>query len=283
MENPLCALCVSVRFDELIAFLENNPNPGDLGPLQSFYLNCSFYEKLQILRVVQSFVFDISGKVFEIMTKGPDFCGIRERTMLCDVLCRVEAGRDQKFLVADVGFRVLQMMEEGVNPADSASELLEDIISVHHGFLTWAPNVTFFLGVIVEEYEANEFRFIGELIRRAGTSFVIQLARGLKNEHASRFLKTYISKTSEWNGEDEMTDILVSLWPEYICKVLDKPLPQKNGRLVDCPILLEQTEDGVFASDGYSYDRNSIMQHAVKDQRSPMTRNRLSTMFIAGS
>jgi len=54
---------------------------------------------------------------------------------------------------------------------------------------------------------------------------------------------------------------------------------RSQGNLVECPILMDETTDPVRASDGFVYDRDSILTFFAKGgTRSPLTRERMSTI-----
>lgn len=169
----------------------------------------------------------------------------------------------------------------------------------HFHLVVHAPNLYDTLEVLA----GNMSGFVNLLMTVAGSAILVDLEDLRTNE-------TVPGAPDWWSITHHLichhTDVTYRTWPRFVTtvhsahrehfpsKVTRRLLRQclsvkkyagrlrSHAALVECPILMDLTTDPVRASDGFVYDRDSLLTYFSKGaSRSPLTRERVSTIVHA--
>lgn len=197
--------------------------------------------------------------------KTPD-----ERAEVAEVAKALYGQENVPLLVADVclhllGLATFPMTPDGHKAIETV--LVRVLDSRHSNLVVSAPVIMNALHVYAVKNVMHGF--VQRLMEVGGTAILVNLELW-DREAKKEVIFGYLS--------EHCADVFYKSWPRVAIRSgVTKAVSNPPTKIVECPILLDETQDPVLASDGHVYDRDAILTHLVRgNSLSPMTREMLS-------
>ena len=290
---PHCGLTSHLLLGLQWQFLENTPRFNDLPRLRQLLFgedsvwlsvvngsvkNCLGLSSTRILEMLHRHGACTERMLSQFVKRTLTGTTENERERLAHIFSDMYGDENTELLLNDVTMHVMMLTCFGTTPEGYSviERLLTRILSSpHFHMVAFCPGLLHFLLHLATGKLMPDF--VRCLLQVAGTAVIVQIRRS-KCEHNAHAIVEFMAQNSG--------SLLYELWPDLTKHFVNKrDLSLKRTRSdqdkKSCPILLDLTDDPVLASDGFVYDRDTILTYLSKgNTKSPMTREHLSTILF---